>query len=242
VSQHRVPVVLSGSSAAGDRFAELLADRREEAAGCEGLLLELRPAVGPEPSVLVHVAGTLYPVLAAVYGGHAAVTADLAGLAAHPVELAVLRADRRLGVAAALCPGLPLVALLERCADTGEAVTELVLEGPDAARLVDEAVLVSALLGQELAREHVRVAGDPGAAGRWRAVLGTGLPQVRRADGQPPPRRTVTVRTAGSSVTLSGPVGGAEQVAHALLADVRCLARQHDTAWRAHRRATRGTG
>ncbi len=211
-------------------------------------MLDIGSEFGPEPSVLVdtvpaeEVPGEeVAALLDAVRGGHAAVTADLAGLVQHPADFAVLRADRRLGLAGALLPGLPLAETLARHRDAGDVVTQVEIDGSAPSGLVDEALTVAALLGLELERRHVRLNGDSGA-GRWRAVIGSRFPAVSSVDGPPPGDiRTAIVRTertGPAGVTLCGPVGGDNRVADAMLGDVLTLARERDAPWRAHRRQT----
>jgi hypothetical protein len=220
----------------------------EDIAGREGIMLDIGSEFGPEPSVLVDTVpdGGVAALLDAVRGGHAAVTADLAGLVRHPAEFAVLRADRRLGLAGALLPGLPLAQTLARHRDAGDVVAQVEIDGSAPSGLVDEALTVAALLGVELERHHVRLDGDTGdtgnGAGRWRAVIGSRFPAVCSVDGPPPGDiRTAIVRTkrtGPAGVTLRGPVGGEDRIADAMLGDVLTLARERDAPWRAHRRQT----
>jgi hypothetical protein len=239
----RIPLVVTGTGPLADRFSALVRELADDIAGREGFVLDIASELGPEPSVLVDTVpdGGLEALLLAVRGGHAAVTADLAGLVRHPADFAVLRADRRLGLAGALLPGLPLAETLARHRDAGDVVAQVEIDGSTPAGLVDEAVTVAALLGQELERQHVRLDGDPGDRGRrWRAVVGSRFPTVCSADGPPPGEvRTAVVRTERSGpagVTLRGPVGGDDRTAAALLGDVLAFAREQDTPWRAHRR------
>ncbi len=241
----RVPLVLIGTGPVADRFATLVQESSSGIAGRLGLLLDFGSKLGPEPSVLVDTVDDdeLAPLLHAVLGGHAAVTAGLAKLVRRPVDLAVLRSDRRLGMAAALLPGLPLVEMLGRYEDAGDVVRQVEIDGVSPFGLVDEALGVAALLGLQFEQKHVRLDGDTEHHGRrWRAVIGSGLPMVSCVDGTPPDDvRTATIRPKRpeeAAVTLCGPVGDTDRIARALLADVLALALECDTPWRAHRRQT----
>jgi hypothetical protein len=228
----RVPVVVPGTGPLAERFRALVEEVRVDLAGFEGFMLELANDTGPEPSVVVDTGGAHAALTAAVYAGHAGASADLRALTDDPVTFAVLRSDRRLGLRAALLPGLPLVEVLARCVDAADRVIRVELTGPDRDVLADEAVAVAALLGVELRRESVRVTGD---AGPWRAVVGAGFPTVTPDDE---PTRTARVVSARTDVTLAGDVGGDQATADALLVDVLAFAREADAPWRAHRRKT----
>jgi hypothetical protein len=237
----RVPVVVLGETAVAQRFSALVEEVRTDLAGFEGFMLDLAAEPGPEPSVVVDTGGGYDALLAAVHAGHAAATADLASVVRHPVDLAVLLADRRLGLSGALLPGLPLVEVLTRCIDAGDPVREVTIDGADPEALADEAVAVSFLLGVELGREHIRVeqqatTGTAGSA--WRAVLGPRFPSVIRHGTTTGVSgiRTATVRATRTEVTLTGPAADPARIAGALLADVLGFAREGDRPWRAHRR------
>lgn len=226
----RVPVVVAVADPVATALRHRVDAVREDLAGVEGLDLDPAETLGPEPSVLV--SDDLAALRHAVESGHAAVTAATGALARDPVSLAVLRTDRRLGLSAALLPGLPVATTLARLADAGEPVTEVVLDGPDVLTLADEAACVAGLLGVETHRNRIRV--TPGESPWWRAVVGDGFPVLSPAPAGGP--RGATIRTPTGEVALHGPVGGTERVAAALLADVVALAREPDTPWRAHRR------
>lgn len=186
--------------------------------------------------MLVDTVGDLGAMDDAVRRGHAVSTACLAPLAADPVTFAVLRSDRRLGLSGALLPGLPLAETIVRAVDTGDTVDEVLLEGPEAAALADEAVAVAALLGVETHRAQVRV--EDGASGWWRATIGSRFPVVSPAPGAASGTRTAVIRSRRGEVTLRGQTGGDERTAGALLADVLAFAREGDRPWREHRRRT----
>jgi homoserine dehydrogenase len=234
-------VVVAGADSVATAFRALVAERGNDIAGVTGLLLDVSEQLGPEPSVLVDTAGELAAVLAAVRGGHSAVTAQLSQLVTNPADFAVLRSDRRLGLGAALLPGLPVAETLTRLYETGDVVEQVELFGGSVPQLVDEAVAVAALVGVELRRDDVRGPPESGGETRsWQAVVGSGPPVVRpavtRLDGDV---RTITIRSrhsGGAGLTMTGPVGGDDRVAAALLADLLALARDGDTPWRAHRR------
>ena len=241
----RVPLVLTGTGPVAERFSTLVQERGSGIAGRLGLTLDMAPELGPEPSVLVDTVDDdgIAPLLHAVLSGHAAVTTGLVKLVRQPVDFAVLRADRRLGMAAALLPGLPLVEMLARHEDAGDVVEQVEIEGASPCDLVDEALAVAALLGLQSERQHVRLDGDTEKRGcRWRAVVGAGQPVVSCVGGPPPDDvRTAIIRTKRAEeagVTLCGSVGGTDRIVRALLADVLALALECDTPWRAHRRQT----
>jgi hypothetical protein len=210
----RVPVVIAGATPLAERVAALVEAVRSDLAGCEGFMLEVTDRLGPEPSVLVETRDEVAAVSDAVRSGHAAATAGLTALAADPVELAALLSDRRLGVAGALLPGLPLAATILRHRDAGDPLTDVELSAPDPVTGAAEAVLVTALAG--VAFDHRRLRIVPGS--------------------DPAGVRTVVLHTATTTVTLHGPTGGDDRVAAALLADVVAFAREGDRPWRAHRR------
>jgi homoserine dehydrogenase len=233
----RVPVVVHGAGPLVDAFGALLAQRHDDVAGVEGLDLQPADEVGPGPSVVVDAGGAPTALLAAARAGHAVVAADLAALVERPVDLAVLLADRRLRLSAALLPGLPLVHVLMRERDAAH-VEEVVLDGAGRDQAVDEAVCVAALLGLELTRSDVRVDAAAGSGGAWRAVVGTtSAPRVTATRGAAG-ARTVTVRSrvTGDLDLSAGAPATVEATARALLGDVLELAREADTPWRAHRR------
>jgi hypothetical protein len=238
-----VPLLVCGEGPVRQEFSALLAERASDVAGDEGLVLEVVTALRHAPGVLVDTGGALGGALEAVRAGHAAVTACLGDLVADPAGFAVLRADRRLGMSAALLPGLPLVATLARLRDAGEAVEQVEVSGGARQDSVDEAIAVAALLGLELERRHVRVQGDPDHGGTWRAIVEPGAPAVVRAAQAAVQEsgRRVTVRTRRTGpvgLTLVGPLGDAATVAGALLADLLVFAREADMPWREHRRRT----
>lgn len=233
----RVPVVVHGETVVAQRLSALVEEVRTDLAGFEGFMLDLAGEPGPEPSVVVDTGSGYDALLAAVHAGHAGATADLASVVRHPVDLAVLLADRRLGLSGALLPGLPLVEVLTRCADAGDTVREVTIDGADPEALADEAVAVSFLLGVELGREHVRMETARTGTG-WRAVVGPRFPAVIRygTTTDAPGTRTATVRADRTDVTLTGPAADPARTADALLADVLAFAREGDRPWRAHRR------
>jgi hypothetical protein len=202
----RVPVVIAGSTPLAARVAALVETVRSDLAGNEGFLLDVADRLGPEPSVLVETRDEIAAVSDAVRSGHAAATASLTALAAHRVELAVLLSDRRLGVAGALLPGLPLAATILAHRDAGDPPTEVELFAPDGTTGAAEAVVARALAGEAFDHRCIRV--------------------VPATD--PPGVRTAVLRTAATGVTLRGPVGGVERTAVALLGDVLAFAREGD--------------
>jgi hypothetical protein len=238
----RVPVVVHGEGRVADAFLAAVAEQANLLAGVTGLLLDVVDRLGPEPSVLVDTSGDLAEALQAVRHGHCAVTSELAPLVGRPAEFAVLRADRRLGIGAALLPGLPLADTLIRLVETGDVVTQVELGGRSVPQLVDEALAIAAFLGVQLRREDVRVEVGTDDAAPYQARIGSGPPLVVPAEGGPDAAvRTVTIRSRFSDgLMLSGPVGGHDRVGRALLADLLSLAREHDTPWRAHRRVRAG--
>jgi hypothetical protein len=243
----RVPVVMAGGGSVAAAFRELVVERTDDIAGKTGLLLAFGDRPGPEPSVVVDTGGGLVAVMLAVRGGHSAVTADLSGLVAHPMDFAVLRADRRLGIGGALLPGLPVADTLIRHVETGDVIDEVELTGTSRDQLVDEALAVAALIGVELDRRHVRVEDEDAKADTtrsWQAVVGAGSPLVRPVTpALPAGVRTATIRsrrTGPHGLTLTGPVGSDARIAGALLADLLALAAEEDTPWRAHRRRQAG--
>jgi hypothetical protein len=243
----RVPVVVTTGDPTSLAFRELVGRRIDDIAGKTGLLLVLDNHLGPEPSVLVDTGGGLSAAMHAVRGGHAAVTADLSQLVANPTEFAVLRADRRLGISAALLPGLPIAQTLIQYDEAGDVIYSVELSGASFPAVIDEALAVAALMGLELTGQDIRVEGQVGpaeSAGSWQAVVRSGPPVVRPVDAAPPTEvRTATVRshrTGDAGLTVSGPVGGPARIAAALLTDLLALAREQDTPWRAHRRQRAG--
>jgi hypothetical protein len=238
----RVPVVVIGEGTAAETFRRVLADRSDLIAGTTGLLFEPADRLGPEPSVLVNTGTDVAPMVDAVRDGHATVTSELAPLVANPVDFAVLLADRRLGLGAALLPGLPLAATLSRLVEAGDVVERVELTGGPAAQLIDDALAVSALLGVQLRREDVIVEPDERATS-WRTVVGAAAPVVRAGGAPESGVRTVTIRsrsTGPDGVRLAGRVGGDDRVAVALMSDLLELAREEDAPWRAHRRLRAG--
>lgn len=232
----RVPVVVAGSGPLAAAFAALVERVASDHAGNEGFLLTLTDAPGPEPSVVADCGGGFAGVVAAVRGGHAAVTADLAPYVRDTVTFAVLRADRRLGLSGALLPGLPLAGVLTRCRDTGDAVRAVTLTGNDPEALGDEAVAVAALLGVEVARDRVRT--EPGPAAWWQATVGDRFPVVAPAEPAGPGNgtRAASVTTDRTALTLAGAAGGPDVTAGAMLGDLLAFAREEDKPWRVHRR------
>jgi hypothetical protein len=238
---------VTGTGSLAAAFRDLVIERTHDIAGVTGLLLVIEDHLGPEPSVVVDTGGGLAAVMQAVRGGHSAVTADLVELVGNPSEFAVLRADRRLRIAGALLPGLPLAETLVRYVETGDVIDEVTFWGTSLRQLVDEALAVAALIGVELDRRHLRVEDEDAKADTsrsWQAVVGAGSPLVRPiTSALPAGVRTATIRsrrTGPHGLTLTGPVGGDARIAGALLADLLALATEEDTPWRAHRRRQAG--
>lgn len=250
-------VVLSPSDPAAVAFHALVESLAGDLAGREGFALEVSPALGPGPSIVVDATTTPDPdtveerrrtAMTAVRDGHALVTADLTSFSERPVDLAVAIADRRVGLSAALLPGTALVPTLARLRDAGDEVEEVVLTGAGPAQLAREAAVVSGLIGIELGIEHVRMDDSSPAdeALEWAATITrgafttVGLVTEGQSSFNPsrPGLRSARIQTARlpSALTCSGPAGGPDVVAAALFADVAALARQVDPPWRVHRR------
>jgi hypothetical protein len=238
-----VPLVIRGEGAIARAFRDLVDREAGNLAGREGFQLMYADECGPHPSIVVDAGdggSDVDEIVAAVWCGHAAVTAHLDVLTGDPAVWGVLASDRRVGVSAALMPGLPLVALLTDLALAGVAPVTVALEGDNESQLAAEAVGVARLLGHEIVAAQVRSdvldAGPPVVA-----TIGEGTPTIAAIVGPLAPRGERRARVqAGdwSQVTLSGAVGAPGAVALALGADVVALAREGDRPWRAHRRRT----
>jgi hypothetical protein len=236
-----VPLVIRGDGPAAQAFRDLVDREGGDLAGREGFQLADAAVCGPHPSIVVDAAddsSALTEIVAAVWSGHAAVTANLDALTGDPAVWGVLAADRRVGVSAALLPGLPLVELLTDLALTGTSPVTVELHGDDAVTLAAEAVAVARLLGRELRTEQVPVL-DHATGPPFVATVGDRFPTITAgqqsvtAAGE----RSVRVRMSDrDEVTMRGTVGTPERVAAALFHDVVALAREGDRPWRAHRR------
>jgi homoserine dehydrogenase len=239
----RVEFVAPGSGPVAAAFRAAVRARASDLEGIEGLVLASSETLGRDAGVIVDSGeGDVGPadLVDAVRRGHVVVTASVYALAGPIGDWAVLSSDDRLGLSAALAPGLPLVALLANASLGGLEVEEVRLAGSWWERARDDAVVISRLLRVEISRAALGSAQASNGPERWECVVRPGrLPVLYPAAAALLPGHSsaqVLLADAREPVRLAGPVAGPAQVAAALLSDLIRLARAAETPWRAHRR------